>query len=160
MPKNDAFKICKGKNLPFVGRPLLVLTIEEFPGVRRAIYFLLLATPTKEPTLRKKAFTISVPHSNELIFDYLERAAANELQIDIAEVSKAVGSEVAPAGFTYCFEQISPDEFGFQIVCDEMQSFFQQIRELTTCDSLKKSLPPTVNLINWRVTDDRQTFRD
>ena len=160
LQKDEQFKVLKGNKIPSVGFPLVILTLEKWPSARRGIYFLILAAGTKETKLRKKAFTFKVPHSNDFVLSQLEEFVKDELQNEILAARKELGSDVVSPAAAFSFADIPPDDFCFHIVTHGLGSQFQEIRELTECESLKKYLPASTTIGIWSVTEDSHTFRN
>ena len=161
MSQNDEqIKVLKGNKIPSVGFPLVVLTLEKWPSARRGIYYLLLAAGTKEVKLRKKAFAFKVPHSNDFILSQLEEFVKDELQNDISAARKEFGSDVVPPAVDFSFTEIPPDDFCFHIIKHGLGGQFQEIRERTECESLRKYLPASTTIGMWSVAEDTHTFRN
>jgi hypothetical protein len=157
--KDEKYKVLKGNKIPSVGFPLAIVSLEKFPSVRRAIYFLVLINEKGEATLRKKSFKVSLPHPDEFVFSQIEDAMKDELQKDISAARKANPTEVTPDA-SFSFNEISSDEFAYYFSLPNTANIYYEIRNLATCDSIRTQLPSPAAMTNWFWQDDKQTFRD
>jgi hypothetical protein len=157
--QDEQFKLLKGNKIPSVGFPLAIVSLEKFPNVRRAIYFLVLIDGKGEAKLRKKSFKVSLPHSDEFVFSQIEDAIKDELQNDISTARKANPTEISPDA-SFSFDEISPDEFAYYFSHPNTVNIYSEIRDLATCDSIRLQLPSSPVMVNWFWQDDKQTFRN